>query len=66
MLGMTETQMTPNIFKNIIYDLKTVVNSLSPKIFFTAINLAISLRSITIILQQMVPKYIHIWQGQVT
>ena len=26
--------MTPNIFKNIMYDLKTIVNSLSPKIFF--------------------------------
>ena len=26
--------MTPNIFKNIIYNLKTIVNSLSPKIFF--------------------------------
>ena len=58
--------MTPNILKNIIYDLKTIVNSLSPKIFFTEINLVISLRSITIIIQQMVPKCIHIWQGQVT
>ena len=27
--------MTPNIFKNIIYDLKTIVNSLSPKIFYS-------------------------------
>ena len=26
--------MTPNIFKNIIYDLKTIVNSLSPRFFY--------------------------------
>ena len=59
--------MTPNIFKKIIYHLKTIVDCLSPKIFLiSAINLVISLRSITIIIQQMVPKCIHIWQGQVT
>ena len=58
--------MTPNIFKKIIYHLKTIADCLSPKIFSTAINLVISLRSITIIIQQMVPKCIHIWQRQVT
>ena len=58
--------MTPNIFKKIIYHSKTTVNCLFPKIFFTAINLVISLRSITIIIQQVVPKCIHIWWGQVT
>ena len=46
--------MTPNIFKTIIYHLKTIVDCLSPEIFITAINLVISFRSITIIIQQMV------------
>ena len=32
--------MTPNIFKNIIYNLKTIVNSLSPKTFFNSNQLS--------------------------
>ena len=60
--------MIPNIFKKIIYHLKTMVHFL-PLRFFTAegSHLVINFRSIIIIIQQKGFKmYIHVWQGQVT
>ena len=58
--------MTPNIFKTIIYHLKTIVDCLSPEIFYSSQlsnQLEVNNNNYSANGSKM---YTNIWQGQLT
>ena len=59
--------MTPNIFKKIIYHLKTIVHCLSPKTFFhsrrQSFTNQLEVMNNNNYSEKRVPKCIHVWKG---